>query len=408
MSAYGYATPTTPFLSELAEQSLLFETTYATAPWTAPSMASIFTGLAPATHGVLHGELQKGRAWNHDRLAEEFETLPEALQRGGYRTFGVTTNAHASAATGFAQGFDQLLEASWEDASKANRLALGFKKELEGQTPFFLWVHYFDPHAPYHSDPLWLAAHAPAGVDWRRFDGLPMPDIWGARSELRESSGAKLKGLIALYDAEIARTDRALRELFEALEIDSSTFVLVTSDHGEGFFDHGHIGHGASLFEDQVRVPLMIRPAGAAVAPERIATPVSIVDVYPTLLQAAGLEPENPVHGIDLLATTPPGGGEGRPLVFGNRRRGRLSEGLRLDRWKYHRGADAAQELLFDLAADPGERKNLARQAPEILARMRETRARWDQQWPEFDAPRNASRVSPDQARQLRALGYAQ
>ncbi len=407
VSAYGYPRPTTPFLDSLAAEGIVFEQAYSTAPWTAPSMASIFTGLPSRAHGVEHGAIQAHHAWQHDILDDSFETLPEALRAAGYRTFGVTTNAHASAATGFDQGFDILSEANWEDADTANELAFGFAGRLVAEpSPWFLWVHYFDPHAPYRSWEGWIDRRADRPPDWKRFDGVSMTSIVKSIRLLR-AQPRQLGQLIALYDAEIARTDDAIRRLFAKLEVGPEALVVVVADHGEGFLDHGNLGHGATLYDDQVRVPLIIRPPGGVAPPARRRDPASIMDVKATVLGAIGVPDTEPSAGRDLLAEGVPDGSP-RPIPLDNRRSRRELVGLREGAWKYVHARKSARERVFNLEEDPAETRDLAADRPELVERLRASRADFDRLWPRFSAPSTAESLGQEEARRLEALGYAE
>src|SRR4029453_6535003 len=252
-SLSGYARDTTPQLRALAAQGASFGLAYAPTATTGPSHASLFTGLSPLRHGVVK---------NGAPLPAGLETLAERLSGAGYRTAGFVSSFVISHRFAFEQGFatfddafdretSTFTEAFWEGrrveggfdrrADKTTRRAVRWLEANGPRGAFFLFVHYFDPHAPYG---------APAG--WAgRFDPGP-----GADALARD---------VAHYDDEIAFADAQLGELVGALDrlgLASRTVLVVTADHGEGLMDHGHMQHGVHVYEEQVGVPLVVRCPG--------------------------------------------------------------------------------------------------------------------------------------------------
>ena len=391
-SLYGYARDTTPFLRELAESATVFENTSATSSWTAPSMASLFTSLPPRSHGVLAGNFRKEGISQQDYLDERFSTLPETLSQHGYETFGVSTNAHLTHQTGFGQGFDELTALWWKDAEDANTEALAFAERLEDAERSFLWVHYFDPHYPYEAREPWFESYQaeertmPEGVDPAGvhlvLDGLDR------------------------YDSEINHTDASLRRLFRELAVGEDALVVVTSDHGEAFFEHGRHAHGLSLFEEETRVPLLIRYPGQTTA-ARVETPVSILDVYPTLLELASLPVPPGLAGRSLAAAVRGEPLEPQAIVSELDRSGRIERTLRWKHWKLYRQEQPSTfTRLYDLEKDPDEQSDLAADQPK---KARELARRWDEwadDWPRVRASRQARSFGEAELEKLRVLGY--
>jgi choline-sulfatase len=415
-SAYGYDRPTTPRLEALARRGVLFETVYAPMATTAPSHATLFTGLLPLWHGMLK---------NGQVLAPGPRMLARALQDAGYRTGAIVSSFALDRRFGLDAGFEsyddrfsgrgQTMPAvTWEgqrvdtpfdrraDETRAGAVewlrAHGYleRPRPRGQAPFFLWVHFFDPHNPY--DP--PAAH---------------------RDQFPPRGPSPLEREIAAYDGEIHFTDAQLGALLDALGAVGAldrTLTVVTADHGEGLMQHGHMQHGLQIYEEAVRVPLVVRwPAGLA-GPRRVPGPVQLADVAPTLAELAGLSwPQISGQGRSLVpamqGTASP---DPRREVFLQRRRyderlvaGKVVKGqkyaLVAGRWKYIEGRAEGTFELYDLLADPGERNNLLPSGPTEAAALPVRLADWVKAAPVLPS---ASTVDEEAARRLRSLGYVQ
>jgi choline-sulfatase len=320
----------------------------------------VLTGLGPLAHGVETLD---------DSLPAAAATLPEVLKAAGYRTAAFSTNPQVSAGTGLAQGFDDF-DLTHEDARSeaVNRRVLGWLDRHRGGSPFFLYVHTIDPHAPYE----------PRDDMRRRFaPGLPARAGWVEEVRLAyaasgEERARRVAQLSTLYDAEIAGNDRSFGALLAELRrrgLYDSALVVFVADHGEEFDEHGELGHGNNLYAETLRVPLIVKWPRQTRG-ERVRELAQQVDLFPTVLAAAGLRPPAGLPGIDLLAL-----GAGRPGRAGGPppvRRAALShlryagrEGMSLvdGDWKlilpFSHRFGAGPEL-YRLDADPGERVNLA------------------------------------------------
>jgi arylsulfatase A-like enzyme len=400
-SAYGYRRDTTPALARLAAGGALFTQAYAPMPVTGPSHATLFTGLYPISHGLTR---------NGKVLVPEARTLAERLGAAGYETAGFVSSFVLHPRFGFAQGFERydagipkkgatIRRSHWEGhpvaggfdrrAPRTVRLARQWLEQRSGERPFFLFVHLFDPHFPYSAPP-------PFG---RRF-------VRGARSSLEA------------YDGEVAYADHSLGRLLDALDelgLADSTLVVFTADHGEGLGQHGIPAHGAVLYEEALRVPLVLRLPGRIRAGLRRRDLVHLGDVVPTVLEL--LEIDGPRGDGASLAPALVAGArlEPRPVFFQRRRfiatriggraiRGR-EFGVREGRWKLIENTETAELELYDLATDPRERRNLAATEPErardLSARIRDWRAGRGLKAAEGELPH-------DVREQMRALGYVE
>jgi len=281
---------TTPFLDELSKHSWVFSRAYAAASWTRPSVATLFTSRLPSSHGC------------EDRdgvLPADVTTLAEALQTGGWRTHGVISNGQVLSIYGFDQGFERYQHLNenvpsgydgpprnaYVNARKLVQPLLAAVDRADPR-PLFLYAHYVDPHDPFR-------AHAETDFD---------PGYQGPMDGSRESldpyrwqapgDPAARQRVLDLYDGEILWLDRQLERLFGKLDqrgLLDRAWVVVTSDHGEGLWDHRIQSHGQEIFEEQVRVPLLVRPPGGLAARVDIDVPMSLIDVAPTLLEVVGL-----------------------------------------------------------------------------------------------------------------------
>ena len=313
---------TTPALDRLAAESIAFDAAYTVAPITLPSHASMLTGLYPPRHSLRDNGL-----W---ALPQDARTLAEEARAGGLQTAAFLGAVVLDRGFGLDQGFDVYdvparsaaasSHASERTAAEVVDAALAWLAGRDPDRGAFLWLHLFDPHAPYTPPP-----DLRAGA----FAGNP-------------------------YRAEVTAMDRELGRFFDALReeglFDTST-LLVVADHGEGLGEHGEATHGTHVFESTLRVPLLLRPPGG-VAARRVATPVSVVDVFPTLLESLGLALPGDVDGESLLAPRAERG------VYFESYSGYLSFGWSpIAGWLDARGkyVHSSQPEFFEVRSDPGE-----------------------------------------------------
>ena len=359
LATYGYDRPTSPNLDRLAAESLVFERALSPSTWTLPSTASLLTGLLPLQHGA--------RDIKHS-MPQSVETVAEHLRAAGYRTAALTDGGFVGHKWGMAQGFDRFDAAPgkpWQDKDVAP-IAASAAHWLETNhfEPFFLVVHTYETHQPYvnpegFADP-WLDPNYDGDRFRRRAAVQPL--------KIGEVSAAEKQRLIDFYDGEIHRADHyvgGLLDQLDALGLSERTAILLTSDHGEEFFDHGGVEHGhGRVFDANVRVPMVLRPPAArGIRPARVQTAASGLDVAPTLLDLAGLEPAPEWVGrslLDLAAGAAPGRAV---LVHGTNSIPQLDEErFRLDVGDTSLIYDRRRAALtyFDRAADPEMRRPLA------------------------------------------------
>jgi len=345
----------TPFLDRLAARSVVFENAWTAATSTAPSTASVFTGLIPARHGVegnLLGGLVRPRrpdeslrefvsSVEHVALPPSVPTLTEHLADAGYQTLGVGANPNFCEALGFSRGFDLFSEHSYRDAEAMAAEVRALSKELQPGVPTFTYLHYMDPHIPYTRRPPWC----------------PHEDQVGCRTLCR-------------YRSEIAYLDSQLGLLFDEMGWLEDTLVVVVTDHGEEFLDHGDIMHRYSVHQELARAGLLIHVPG--VEPRRTALPAHHTDLLPTVLEVLDLAWPETMDGIPLMPAldTPPE--FDRPLLTCKTKKTATLWGLTTGKWRLLQEEPTGAAKLYDIEQDPREEHDLATQMPEVLESLQE------------------------------------
>lgn len=297
LNCYGYdQRRTSPRLDEFAVEGALFERVLAPAPWTIASTGTLFTGLQPFRHGFTFPDRAP--------LSSKAVTAAEIFLEQGFKTGAFSANLLVCEESGFAQGFDDFELLEFEHARTMTDKAIDWL-DLNSSLPFFLYVHYFDPHDPYE-DPDGLYK----GFD-PDYEGPCNGDIANAESKVKagEDSGLSdrdVEHLLARYDAEIKFADGEIGRLLDRIDqlgLTENTVVAIVSDHGEQFLEHRGLKHGTSVHQEELWVPWLLRAPGQVPAGARIEAPVGLSDVLPTCLALAGLDP---LEGIDGLALDVP------------------------------------------------------------------------------------------------------
>lgn len=395
-SPYGYPRKTTPFLAELADEGRQFDQAWSTSSWTLPSVASIITGSWPEAHGLTEGTARDWKISSQEALDPALPSLPETLQAMGYRTWGLTANGHLDARFGFARGFDRYTCVGFNDSPAVRQVLDQWTPDLQDGAPFFLWLHVFDPHAPYVRRDEFDAWYP--GAPWRR---QPIEDGM-LQHALGEGTltDAFVEEAIATYDSELRHEDALLRQLFDELPRAKQAVVLVTTDHGEEFGDHGEYGHRSKLYDELTRVPMIVRDPRD---PRRghVDEPVSLVDVFPTLVAAAGGTPDPSLPGVDVRGELDPT--RAIPIAVS---RDAEKRALVVEGYKLIVDLDGAvPDELYELSADPVEANNLADSQPDRVQAMRKQIEAHAERWTRAEA---APRVDLDasQLEDLEAMGY--
>ncbi|MFT5441941.1 MAG: arylsulfatase A-like enzyme [Myxococcota bacterium] len=405
LGSYGYPKSTTRFLDSLAVDGIRFERAYSASSWTVPSVVSLLTSLNPTVHGVERGLFLAGEVTQQEAIPESVAVLPELLRERGYTTFGVTANEHLAARFGFDRGFDRYECLGVANADELMGVVARWNEEITASAPYFLWLHLLDPHAPYFFHDSQRDFYGPRAGLVKRFESLTP---WSLSNQRVSKRSVKFAALNALYDGEIRHTDTALADIFASLGVDGGDLVIVTSDHGEEMLDHDGFGHGESLFEEVIRVPLIVRFPGGEMAGTTVQSPVRLIDVVPTILEAVGVEVPEAMQGRGLKGSIDGSDVVERDVVASLARiPGKNLKSLTIGEWKYiHDHLHPEADRLFNVVRDPSESKNLLSAESERAQRMR---SRLDEILDEEAARRLVARevqVSSDQVEQLKALGY--
>jgi len=398
LGVYGYPRPTSPAIDAFARDAVVFDDAVSHAPSTLPSHASLFTSLLPSEHGASFAR--------RDALRTDVATLADTLTRAGWRSAGFHEGAMMHPRFGLGRGFERYAQPGQRGFAAVVAQARPWL-EAHAARPFFLFLHTYEVHHPYE----------PLARDLARFDGDyhgALPDTIPTRLLQRINDGevaladGDLAHIIAAYDGGIRGADRAfgaLVAMLRALDLYERSLVIVTSDHGEEFGEHGRVGwHSHTLYDELLRVPLLIKWPASLHAGTRVAPQVRLIDVAPTVLATLGVATPAGFRGRDLAALVA-GASERRPALSQRDRTGSLS--LRADGWKLYRvlRRGSQLDLLFDLAHDPGETKSVAATQPERLEAMR--RELDALAHPHTEAPAEAPVELDDAARRrLEALGY--
>jgi len=424
LSSYGYGAIETPHMDALAADGTRYAHMFAQASWTRPSIATILTGLYPSSHGAMH---------KADLLPERVETVAEVLARSGYHTAGFPNNINVSPAFGFAQGFaeyhylapDLFFYADEAAAELTLYSGLRLVRErffaryvnvhfyyrpaeyvvertrawLDGPSakrgPFFLYLHFMDPHDPYMVHPF-------NGVGYARV-AMPNP-----KAELADT-------LLKTYDGEIAYLDEHIGALVADLKrrgLYDDMLIVVTADHGEEFHEHGGWWHGTTLYDEQIGVPLIVKPPRGGARGRVVDELVTSLDVAPTILRSVGVPPPVAMQGHVLPLDTAPA--PARDSVYAEEDfEGNVLQAVRTRTWKLI-SANAgnprglAPEELYDLARDSAETKNLAAERPTEREEMRAALGRATIKAKEHAGSGAQTDVDSATKERLKALGYAE
>jgi len=410
----------TPNLQAFGAHGTVFSNAVAQAPWTLASFASVVTGLYPGEHGAEHLT---------STLAPPQTTLAEVLREAGYRTLGVVSGEYVTTSAGMAQGFEVFDESQVQGGTGISSNAVTDKAiELlrgHGHEPFFLFLHYFDPHWIYQDHKSYDFADGYSGrlrepaatmkqSEFQEYLGTGRPGF--GRKSLSDEEITFLRGL---YYEDVAHTDEALGRLFAFLDdagLLDSCLVILVADHGEAFLEHGRLGHNNSLFAEETHVPLMI--VGPSVDASRVVdSPVETRDVFSTVLAWVGVPPPagrqypdpllGPVEAAPALVRS-----AGYTMVLGMEGR-MLSQPVECwwtsvqdGRWKLIKEHLRGRSMLFDLENDPGETRNCQAENPDCRRRLERELDRLDDEV-RGRAPRTrVPEASEEQQRRLKSLGY--
>ncbi len=364
LGCYGYERPTSPTIDELAAEGVLFEDCSTTATWTLPSHASMLTGRYPSRHGVISEKY---------RLTST--TIADVLKRGGYLTAAYVNYLDVSDRFGLDRGFKHFRYLRESLSSPEPSGIAGAAEKWLGKPqkrPFFLFLHFYDVHSDYTSLPNYekqFVRDYTGTMTGHTYDLLKH----GLKSTLTDDD---VRYLFDLYDASIRQIDDSVRQVLRALESNNladDTVVVLTSDHGEQFSEHGSVLHGQDYYEESVRVPLILRGPGIPRG-KRISTMASLVDVMPTLLELAGANVPEGIDGIDLQPVWM-GRDSHTRFLFAEADMGYMQKDrkrmIRNTRYKLHFDRESEAVELYDLANDAKEQSDISADNPDLVSLLR-------------------------------------
>jgi arylsulfatase A-like enzyme len=422
LHCYGYNRETSPAIDEFAKDAAFFEKASSAWDTTLASVTTLFTGLPPAVHQTIYTQ---------DRIDGSLVLLPEIARKAGYETASIVTNPRAIQYYGFGRGV-KVFNYKWhETADWVNARAAEFLAQQKPQQPVFMYLHTIEPHLPYDPKP----------ETFRRFD-RGFKGKWEGTVKSQETVGAlhpKLDAedwgyLIDHYDADIYDNDVSFGKFLQLLKKTGrwqNAVVVLVADHGESFGEQDTWGHGLTLSQQEIHVPLIIHFPAGRFAGKRIKTPVSLIDIFPTIAALVGVRPKlaYPLPGIDLTALASGAVTRPRPIFseaskeVGNGNNKIIDLIAIIDEAGYKQVIDASSDPgvatkasvgLWDSKTDEKEKQDLSRRFPVLAAYHEQRIALWLQQqrfWraqapPKKDSKSSPSPMSEKMRRELRALGY--
>jgi arylsulfatase A-like enzyme len=315
-----------------------------------------------------------------NRIPDEITTITEVLKKEGYQTYGVADNLNIDNRQGFTQGFDKFRTFMYRGAEKVNEIAKSWHKKLTAGGKYFLYLHYMDPHAPYHGrEPLYV-----------------------------KNEDRKLNRISA-YDSEIHYSDRHIKELFQLYGWDKNTIVIVTSDHGEGLWDHGLMGHGKTLYREEIQVPLMVYLPDNRQG-KRISINASTLDILPTVRGLLGLEESEIDEGANLVPLM-----EGKETELGKRdifshlylKTNDVVEWKSTIYKKWHSIVKLPSiHYLFSLLKDKKEQNNIYEVGKKIAMELEERFDQFRKKSRKFEQRSSTIKLDKKKTDKLKSLGY--
>jgi arylsulfatase A-like enzyme len=420
LGCYGHERDTSPAIDAFARAGTIFADVTAASPWTLPSHATMLTGQYPSTHGV--------KSWE---FALTTETLATWFKRAGYQTMAVVNSANIGVEDyGLMRGYEKP-DKHWEleteilatgkpgrrilnKGTQITKRAIQYMKDRDPARPFFLFVHYYDVHTDFTPDAKYereFVRPYSGRASWQTSELIKL------RKQKVPLDDLDVRYLEEMYEAEIRTFDDKLARLFEYLDssgLAQTTVVAITSDHGEEYFEHGGLLHGFTMYQELLRIPLILR--GPGVPPGNVVEmPAHLIDVAPTLFQLAGVSAPPRMDGLDLaLAWKDPSAVSEPRFLFGEADESRrvkhhevfdIKRMVRLGDTKllFDRMTGAVE--LYDLGADPGEKNDIHEQEPERTALLLGQLERF------MERQGSAQEIGPldeDTRKLLESLGYVE
>ena len=413
LGCYGYHRNTSPNIDKFASESIVFKNTICQAPWTKPSVGSMLTSLYPAVHGAdsqgEHGDnFSEAQILNNvSVLNKSAITLAEVLKNNGYVTAGFTGGGYTHSFFGFGKGFDVYHDNAGGIKTINYEIFDWLKKNNE--KPFFIFTHFFDAHYPFKVIPpygkMFGTYKSKVNVD-RQFEIA----VNSGKQKLNDEDINRLK---SLYDGGIYYTDTQLGLLFNMLKkmgCYDNTIIVLSSDHGEGFMEHDLIAHADIMYNEVMRIPLIIRWPELE-KDKMVDNQARSIDIMPTLLDFIGVKPPPNIHGVSLY---PMIRGELRDglIAFSETERMGLQKAVMDGHYKLLYNSRLKREEFYDLKEDPKENHNKAGEYHEKLSYMRSLLDDWNKEIDKCKADiqsedmQGKDKMDDLVIKQLKGLGY--
>ncbi|MCO6430910.1 MAG: sulfatase [Deltaproteobacteria bacterium] len=395
LSGYGYRRETSPFISSIMQRSAVFKRAYSTSSWTAPATASFFTSELPSQHGVITGfaatkRMQRqGRNIDLNKLPADRATLGEFMKSAGFFTVGVADNLNIGSEMGFDRGFELFEKFYYRGAEVVAEQVDQFMQKAPKSDPYFLYIHFMDPHHPYNKrEPFYSEC-------------------------LAGSEGSNQGETVCRYDSEIRYVDEVLQKMAERYGWLENSVIVLTSDHGEEFWDHGGTGHGDTLYREMIHVPFIIyHPHFPA---RSIDVNVGHIDMLPTLAALLDMPAHKSWQGRSLKPLLNGGSFDSERILFSERLRSRNEKkkkwrrsGVRREMHyiKTAKGRDTVFQELFDLNQDFSEQKNIFTSDTKVGAVLSERVAALPMPEENNESGKVEVEVDSETYEQLKTLGY--
>ncbi|MGC8846490.1 MAG: sulfatase [Candidatus Hydrogenedens sp.] len=392
LSCYGYEYLTSPNIDKLAQEGVVFDNCITEVPLTCPSFSAMFTSKFPRTIGVTRNGLgiSKGEI-----------TITELFKEKGYFTFCVQSNWTLKAKlSGLNKGFDVYDDdfhvKRWgifspeRIADEVTRKSIDILNKLPENKPFFGWVHYSDPHAPYH-----------------------FHKEYNVHREKKEKISDKKYNKVKSYDSEIRFTDEQIGVLLK--HIPENTTIVFVADHGESLYEHNYLGHGRKLYQNEVRIPFII--VSSKIKARRIDIPVRGIDIGPTILGIAGIHKTKSMLGKDVLneninkervrVIETYGGAVPKIPILRSlmKKSGPIMQSVIVENWKLIVKNDRKE--LYNIAEDPEELNNIGKKYPEKVLELQKVIKKWTENTP-INTRKDEQKLSEEDLEVLRSMGYLQ
>jgi arylsulfatase A-like enzyme len=381
---YGYKKNTAPFLSEIASRSVVFDNTFSVSSWTASATASIFTSLYPIQHGVILGYwASRNLKIEFHRIPAEIKTIPEVMKEKGYKTYGTAANVNICEKQGFTQGFDKFELHRYGEKSKLNKQLKKWAEEIKSGGKYFLYIHYNDPHLPYHKRAPWY-----------------------------KKKKGRTADKISRYDSEINHVDQKIKEMYELFGWDKNTLLIVAADHGEEFMEHKGSTHANTLYSEVLRVPFMICFPGEDQVYKRIKHNVCTIDILPTMKDYLDIEDGQFTEGLSQMPVIRGEKKESNqryfyPYLRTQKNWRHLLRATIWDDWKYIFSNKNKKEL-YNLKDDPGEKANIYEDNKNLTGQLFFRYSEFEKKCKKFKWERKKGKLSSKKIKELQTLGYVE